>query len=689
MKENYLCNSILALIVVIAFVVKASVSLAQTNLYPDSISGFEIDFWLGSNPQPANAFNVSIVSDKVFDGLHAVKYDCMDASKPTDGHATVVLGGTNSSFLSGNIAVPAGEYVFRAKIFIEGTAPSNILVYFAEKSLVITEGKSLTIPLPDVTGGSWQTISMPVTFSSGIPEMKTGIRIRGVDYIGRSGPSTIYIDQIVLFPAGEVTNPDDTIYSPILDTNNSWKINTAYSDEFNHSGIDQAKWNYDVGDWGTWSWEPENVSVKDTVLAIQMKQKTHTRGGNPYYFTSGILQNKKTITYGYFEARIKASDKGQGTCPAFWLYSVGQPTPAEEGGVQYSEIDAIEIFQIPDQVKRLEMNLHTRIVENGVLTWKRPGQGDNELTHNSWDAPWDPRDEFHTYGVWNRLDSIFWFVDGIQRGAKKNYYWHLPMYITVSMGLRTPYEKYVDGVRTVMPFPDTSPEPGFPTEMLCDYVRTWDTPAQLYADKSRYLNTEYSVNSVLDFNCRFFAGNENTVLADDWDGIACKLQEIKPDGTVVNEISLNDKTAIGKVSGISSFKFSLLGLKPSAELPAGNSYVIKPVFKTSQNNGKDVYMEDKSYTIKIVKELNTSNSIFSASKSIIIYPNPASQRLNIRVNETNSFHLSLDLYNSCGAKVYSRVIQTGTNHVIDVSNFRKGLYFLRAGNFKSEKIIIQ
>ena len=431
----------------------SSISNAQPNLYPDSISGFEIDLWLGSNSQPIDAYNVSIESDKVFAGVRALKYHCPDASIPTGGHATAILGGTNASFSAGNVAVTQGDYVFSAKVFIEGTAPSNLLVYLADKSVVITDGISLTIPLSEVAAGSWQTISIPVSFESDIPEMKTGIRIRGIDYNGKTGSSTVYIDQMSLLLNDEEEDPAEAIYSPILNENNTWEMNASFSDEFNSSGIDQEKWNTDVGDWGTWSWEPENATSPDTVLALKMQQKQHTRGGNEYYFTSGIAQIKQTITYGYFEAKIKASDKGQGTCPAFWLYSVGQPIPTEEGGVQYSEIDAIEIFQIPNQLKRLEMNLHTRIIENGELTWKRPGQGDTELCHNSWDAPWDPRDEFHTYGVWNRVDSIFWYVDGIQRGAKKNYYWHLPMHLTVSMGLRTPYEKYIDGVRTVMPYP--------------------------------------------------------------------------------------------------------------------------------------------------------------------------------------------------------------------------------------------
>lgn len=683
-------TSIISILVLVLFWGNAEVSNAQNNLYPDSISGFEIDFWIGSNPQPADAYDISVVTDKKFDGTRAIKYDCPDASIPTGGHATAILGGTNASYQSGNIVVAKGDYVFSAKIFIEGTAPSNILVYFADKSEVITDGKILTIPLTNVQTGSWQTISQAVTFPADISEMKTGLRIRGIDYSGMTGSSTIYIDQIGLYNANEVPDTTKLIYSPILDPNCNWKMNNAYSDEFNESQLDQDKWDTDVQDWGTWSWEPENAYLKDTVLVLRMQQKETTRGGNTYYFTSGILQNKQEITYGYFEAKIKASAKGQGTCPAFWLYSFGLPAATENDQPQYCEIDAVEIFQVPNKYKHLEMNLHTRVLEDGSLVWKRPGTGYTELCHNEWDAPWDPRDEYHTYAVWNRVDSIFWYVDGVQRGAKKNYYWNLPMHVTVSMGLRTPYEKYIDGVRTAMYYPESNPEPGFPTEMYCDYVRVYNTPPQLYADKEKYDNAEFHTDSTLKFECRYFAGNGEKVLAENWGGVTCKLQELNPDGSVANEISLVDSTTIGNESGAADFNFSLKGLTPSDELPAGNKYVLKPVFKTSLNGGEDVYMKDQAYLIKILKSTTTS-SISPASNAsdqmFAIYPNPASNHLIFRIYKIRSNVVPVTFYNAQGKIVLRKMLKCSSNINVDISGLCKGLYLVKCLN-ETKKLVV-
>ncbi len=459
--------------------------------------------------------------------------------------------------------------------------------------------------------------------------------------------------------------------APVSHPNSIWKLNQTFSDEFNEGVLDINKWNHDPNDWGTWSWEPENAYVTDSALTLRMIQKTHTRNGKEYYFTSGIVRNEQTFTYGYFEARIKASEKGQGTCPAFWLYSRGQPTPTEEEGVKYCEIDAIEIFQVPYEHQRLEMNLHTRIIRNGKLTWIRPGQGYKELTHNTWVAPWDPRDDYHTYGVWSRLDSIFWYVDGVQRGAKKNHYWHLPMHLTVSMGLRTPYERYINGVRTVMFYPDTSPEEGFPTEMYCDYVRVWNTEAQLYADHEKYFNAEFPLAQTLEFECRYFAGNGESVMAVGGNGITCKLQEIDANGNVVQELEKVDASAVGKQSGLSIFNFSLEDLKPSSSLPDGHQYVLRPSFKSSENGGMDVFLKEDYYPIQLTL-VTSINDPESKEKIKII-----NKGEGVFINKEDGFkQAKIRVYDLAGRNLY--VQKTLQDQIFLDSNIfpATGIYFI-------------
>ena len=450
-----------------------------------------------------------------------------------------------------------------------------------------------------------------------------------------------------------------------------WEINEGFSDEFNASEIDQSKWNNDTNDWGTWSWEPERAFITDTVLTLRMVQDQHYRGDKEYYFTSGINRSREKITYGYFEAKIKATDKGQGTCPAFWLYSSGEPTPTEEGGVKYCEIDACEIFQIPNQLQRIEMNLHTRILENGVLVWKRPGQGHTELTHNTWVAPWDPRDDYHTYATWNRLDSIFWYVDGVQRGAKKNYYWHKPMFMTVSLGLRTPYERYINGERLAEYYPESAPEPGFPTEMYCDYVRAWNTPAQIYADREKYYDAELPLLDYLRFDVMYFAGNGESVLEEGWNGVTCTLQELTADNEVVNEIKLIKPSTIGTESGIIKFNFPMDGLLPSSDLPDGNQYFLKPAFRTSMNGGEDILLKEEYYPIKLVTPSDV-NDVEAINKI-----NISSSGTNISIDFQDVFGKSeIAIYDISGRLLYYTTKQQETividNSEIDLS----GIYLV-------------
>lgn len=473
---------------------------------------------------------------------------------------------------------------------------------------------------------------------------------------------------------------------PVSHPNIKWNKLDNYSDEFNSETLNTSKWNTDVRDWGTWSWEPENAYIKDNALTLQMQQKEHTRMvsgvDKDFYFTSGIAQISETITYGYFEAKIKASAKGQGTCPAFWIYSVGQPDPTEEGGVKYCEIDVIEIFQIPNQYKTLEMNLHTRIIENGVLTWKRPGQGDTELCHNSWESDWDPRDEYHTYGVLNRPDSIFWYVDGIQRGAKKNYYWHLPMHVTVSMGLRTPYEKYINGVRTVMEYPESNPEPGFPTEMYCDYVRVWESLPQIMIDEQNYSNKEFILNEPIELEYYFDAGS-GFLVDDDGNGLQVKLLEKNANGDVISQTTVNDASIIGKPAGNATIAIPTSGLTLSSNLPDGNYYSIEAVFTSTKNDGELVELETALDNIMLVD--SPTDVEINRLSNLALYPNPATNQFTIIGLDATEANLSI--YDTQGIELHKQIIANSNNRTISIAHLPKGLYFVSVRAPFDEKVL--
>ena len=253
------------------------------------------------------------------------------------------------------------------------------------------------------------------------------------------------------------------------------------SDEFNADQIDLDRWNIDSKDFGPWSWEPGNVMQKDGSMHLRMVQKDHQRRGEQLHYTSGMARIDKTITYGYFEARIKGCSRYPGACPSFWLYSIGPQNryQASDGEtVAYSEIDVVELQQSEYDfetkkhfpVTRVDCNLHTVLMKDGKRVWSRPNN-QPELCKTHYDAPWDPREDYHVYAVKNTKAEIVWYIDGKEVGRKPNLYWHLPMHVTLSMGLRYPFVAYKDGQMTAVA--DKTTEEGFPTQMSVDYVRVW------------------------------------------------------------------------------------------------------------------------------------------------------------------------------------------------------------------------
>ncbi|WP_394497306.1 family 16 glycosylhydrolase [Shewanella sp. ENK2] len=263
---------------------------------------------------------------------------------------------------------------------------------------------------------------------------------------------------------------------PIAKPGETWVLQAKRSDEFNNK--DSAKWNFQPENFGVWSWRDSNAVVSGGKLTLTTRRENHTRtfwdGCNkkqvpnyPLYYTSGIAKSRATGNYGYYEARIKGASTYPGVSPAFWMYSTIDRTLTEDGDVQYSEIDVVELTQ-KNEVRKSDHDLHNIVVINGEPTWQRPLKV--PFNHNQIILPYDPRNDFHTYGVNVTKDSITWYVDGKEIATKENKYWHRQMNLTLSQGLRAPLTEF----RCNQFYPsDQRPSAGYPTSMEVDYVRTW------------------------------------------------------------------------------------------------------------------------------------------------------------------------------------------------------------------------
>lgn len=415
--------------------------------------------------------------------------------------------------------------------------------------------------------------------------------------------------------------------------NEKWEIKWNRTDEFNGTSVNKSMWQTTPENFGVWSWSDDNAFLTNGVLNIRMRQETHTRrfwdGCNQkfeddfeLYYKSGIVKSYAEGVYGYYEAKIKGASLFPGVSPAFWLYSDGHPYDnMAPGSIQYSEIDVVELQQAEwtptheDDVYDMDHNLHTRIAnpDGKTVSWKRPGTHPDEC-RNDYRAPFDPRDDFHTYGVENRVDSIFWYVDGVRVAAKPNTYWHRPMHVTLSMGLRRHFTTFK--CNQFYPRPESTTTEGFPTTMQVDYVRTWEAQPALWMDnKNKYLTTEYVSGGTMEVVCHYHPGSGFKV-GSKWGGMTVKLIEKNASGGNVREYVTVDNSVLGKYGGTSTVSLSLKGVTPSNQLPAGHYYALVPVFQSTKGN-IDVFVAGGIAPVKIIAPVAATGVSVSQSSFIL------------------------------------------------------------------------
>lgn len=287
-----------------------------------------------------------------------------------------------------------GSAVITAK---SGKASANCQVY-----VLGTDGASLRVSPPLVNmkaGETYQlrygnTYNLPMTWSSSAPEIAT-VSSEGLVSALKPGNAVITL-----------ATDKESVEAQICVEHTWGEYALVWSDEFDGSALDESVWGYNTGGggWGNnelqyYTSRTDNVRVEDGYLKIEAKKEDYD---NRHYTSGRILsRDKKTFTYGRFEARIKFPG-GQGTWPAFWMMGNKGSWPA------CGEIDIIEhVGSIPN---RASFALHTP-QKNGT-------KGNNWAKTTFFD--YSLADDFHVYAVeWAQeeksgKDVIRFFVDGVQ-----------------------------------------------------------------------------------------------------------------------------------------------------------------------------------------------------------------------------------------------------------------------------------
>ena len=190
----------------------------------------------------------------------------------------------------------------------------------------------------------------------------------------------------------------------------NWQL--IWSDEFDGSDLDANFWTHEIGT-GNWGWgngelqfyQSENTIVSDGILTIESREEPQGIEGQwgvlHYYSSSRIVtRDKFDFRYGKIEARIKTID-GQGFWPAFWLLPNGGCWP--ENG----EIDIMEQWG-----NNYLTNSTTGAAHIGTCPY-------SQSTHfyqnfSSYISSGSFADDFHTYSIIWKEDTITWFVDDVE-----------------------------------------------------------------------------------------------------------------------------------------------------------------------------------------------------------------------------------------------------------------------------------
>ncbi|GAA4021275.1 glycoside hydrolase family 16 protein [Sphingomonas swuensis] len=269
-----------------------------------------------------------------------------------------------------------------------------------------------------------------------------------------------------------------------------WQL--VWSDEFDGSSVDRAKWDFDRDCWGGGNNERQcytdrkaNAAVGGGFLTITARKERFTGPAVPAHmrpasgeaaeatkdYTSArmVTRGKASWTFGRIEVRAKLP-AGQGTWPAVWMLPEDHTYgPWASSG----EIDILEAVNLGVTCADCPGGRENTILGTLHFGGKWPA---NALNSTETNAP-DVLDGFHTYGIVWAPGRIDWTYDGRVFATKRRGDWwsaaskrpdapfdrpfHLILNLAVGGGLAE--ERGLKGVDSTI----------WPQTMKVDWVRVW------------------------------------------------------------------------------------------------------------------------------------------------------------------------------------------------------------------------
>ena len=277
----------------------------------------------------------------------------------------------------------------------------------------------------------------------------------------------------------------------------NWQL--VWEDDFNGNSLDQSKWIHDIGtgsQYGMWGWgngelqyyQPQNTTLNNGIAKIEVKEEPNgiiDSWSATSYFSSSKITTKGLFNfrYGKVEARIKTID-GQGFWPAFWMLPSNGSWPCD------GEIDIMEQWG------------------NDYLTNSTSGAAHlgtcpySQSTHfyetsSSYISSGSYADDFHTYSVIWKEDTITWYVDEIELfSLNPSSYWSIPSQSAWPFNANEWYLMINLAITQAGPNSNTV----FPNQMEIDYVRVYQenlTNSINIDNKNKYTVFPNPANDVL------------------------------------------------------------------------------------------------------------------------------------------------------------------------------------------------
>ena len=555
-----------------------------------------------------------------------------------------------------NVAFDVGE-----NLDLSTNHTFSLKIYIESSSLTGTQNNQISLKLQDgTTPAPWATQCEIIKNVSLNEWVEVSFDFDDDPYInlnpGSPDPITrTDFNRVLLQVNGENNNDlvvafiDDVQYDGTIGTCNVF-TNLVWSDEFDGNGaVDESKWFHQTllpNGWGWFNGElqhytdrEENSYVEDGFLHIVAKEETFTDQGVTKEYTSARLNSKFAFTYGRVEARAKMPF-GIGTWPAIWMLGKNINEPGAYWQTQgfgttawpaCGEIDILEHWG--SNQNYVQSALHT------------PSSSGATVNHGGIMVS-DVSNTFHIYAMEWTEDKIDFSVDGII------YYTYQPDPQNMST-----WPFVADQFILLNVAIENSIDPAFTeSDLVLDYIRVYQedlgsttTDVQEACDTYTWIDgvTYSESNNSASITLPNSEGCDSTIVLDLTINNSISQTDVQSacdsytwiDGVTYTESNSSATQLFTTTNGCDSTITLSLTLNNSSTSELFETALDSYTLNGTTYNSSGVYTQiitneagcDSTITLNLT--IDSSVGIDERNQSIILYPNPTNDKLNVLVPE--------------------------------------------------------